>query len=89
MVVVAVVTFVVVVIVVLVVVMVVMGVAVTQQLSLSSNIRRSYSQPTPVGLINYILKHHVQHLKSVIFRTDSTVESAQMAHHILSRVRSF
>lgn len=51
-----------------------------------SQASKSYIQPTPVGLINYILKHHVQHLKSVLFRTDSTVESAQMACHILSRL---
>lgn len=57
------------------------------QLVLSSNFRRSYIQPTPVGLINYILQHHMQHLKFVVFKTDSTVESAQMACHILSSVR--
>lgn len=57
------------------------------RLVLSSNFRRSYIQPTPVGLINYILQHHMQHLKFVVFKTDSTVESAQMACHILSNVR--
>lgn len=56
-------------------------------LVLSSNFYRSCIQPTPVGLINYILQHHMQHLKFVVFKTDSTVESAQMACHILSSVR--
>ncbi|KAJ4439264.1 hypothetical protein ANN_07384 [Periplaneta americana] len=51
-----------------------------------SHTSKSFMQPTPVGLINYILQHHAQHLKFVIFKTDSTVESAQMACHILSRL---
>lgn len=71
---------------------VIVGVLVVQllhrhQFVLSSNFRRSYIQPTPVGLINYILQYHMQHLKFVVFKTDRTVESAQMACHILSSVR--
>ncbi|KAJ9591147.1 hypothetical protein L9F63_002302 [Diploptera punctata] len=47
---------------------------------------KSYMQPTSENLINFILQHHAQHLKFVIFKTDSSVESAQMACHILSRL---
>ncbi|XP_021926216.1 F-box/LRR-repeat protein 3-like isoform X3 [Zootermopsis nevadensis] len=51
-----------------------------------SQASKSYLQPTPEGLINYILQHHAKHLKFVIFKMDSTVESAQMACYILSRL---
>ena len=74
-------------VVVVIVVVLVVHLLHLHQLVLSSNFRRSYIQPTPVGLINYILQHHMQHLKFVVFKTDSTVESAQMACHILSSVR--
>ena len=78
---------VVVVVVVVIVVVLVVQLLHLHRLVLSSNFHRSYIQPTPVGLINYILQHHMQHLKFVVFKTDSTVESAQRACHILSSVR--
>lgn len=49
-------------------------------------IYRSHLPATSPSLINFVLKHHAKHLKCVILRTDSSVESAQKACHILSRV---
>lgn len=47
---------------------------------------RSYLPPTSPRLIEYILRRHAQHLKFVVFKTDSSVESAEMACQILSRL---
>ncbi|XP_066990920.2 F-box/LRR-repeat protein 3 [Anabrus simplex] len=51
-----------------------------------SHTSRSDLQPTPRGLIDHIIKYHAKHLKFVIFKTDSSVQSAETACHILSRL---
>ncbi|XP_065347553.1 F-box/LRR-repeat protein 21-like isoform X1 [Cloeon dipterum] len=50
-----------------------------------SNASKSCLPATSPALINFVLKRHAKHLKCVILRTDSSVESAQKACHILSR----
>ncbi|XP_059483594.1 F-box/LRR-repeat protein 21-like isoform X2 [Neocloeon triangulifer] len=51
-----------------------------------SNAAKSCLPATSTALINFVLKRHAKHLKCVILRTDSSLESAQKACHILSRL---
>lgn len=51
-----------------------------------SHSNKSSNQHTSAGLINHILTRHAQDLKFVVFKTDSSVESAKMACHILSKL---
>ncbi|PSN30125.1 F-box/LRR-repeat protein 21 [Blattella germanica] len=43
-----------------------------------SQTSKSFMQQTPSGLINYILQNHAQHLKFVIFKTDSTLVNCSL-----------
>ncbi|KAG8212642.1 hypothetical protein J437_LFUL018773 [Ladona fulva] len=46
----------------------------------------SFNQPTSPGLINHIINHHSNHLKFVVFKTDSSAQSIQLTCQILSKL---
>lgn len=51
-----------------------------------SHSNKSCNQQTSTGLINHILTRHAKDLKFVVFKTDSSVESAKTACQILSKL---